>query len=95
MKDVVALIAGQITKYRKQAGLTKKELSQVLGVAPSTVSGGENGDYAPSADTRDRKCVPDKKRPCSHRVFKRDAEIGDKAVQRAFSGEAESGSGLS
>ena len=51
MKDVVAIIAKQITKYRTQAGLTKKELSQVLGVAPSTVSGWENGEYAPSADT--------------------------------------------
>jgi DNA-binding transcriptional regulator YiaG len=39
LKDVVAEIAKQITKYRNQAGLSKKEFSKILGVAPSTVSG--------------------------------------------------------
>ncbi len=56
MKDVVAEIAKQITKYRNQAGLSKKEFSKILGVAPSTVSGWENAEYAPSVDTLVRIC---------------------------------------
>lgn len=56
MIDITTNIAKQITKYRKMVGLSKKELSEAVDVAPSTVSGWENADYAPGANTLVRLC---------------------------------------
>lgn len=56
MGDITNIIAQQITKHREKLGLSKKALSELIGVAPSTVSGWENGDYAPGADTLIKLC---------------------------------------
>ena len=56
MQDVTANIAKQIKRNRERIGLNKKELGKAVGVAPSTVSGWENGEYAPSADTLVKLC---------------------------------------
>lgn len=56
MKNVIENIARQITKHRTKLGLTKKDLSKLMDVAPSTVSGWENGEYAPGADKLVKLC---------------------------------------
>ena len=56
MGDITLVIAQQIKKNRERLKLSKKELSKELGVAPSTVSGWENGEYAPGADTLIKLC---------------------------------------
>ena len=56
MAKVTPNIAKQIKKYRENMGLTKKELAEMVGTAPSTVSGWESADYAPGADTLVKLC---------------------------------------
>jgi transcriptional regulator with XRE-family HTH domain len=51
MGEITLSIARQITKHRNRLGLSKKELAAIVEVAPSAVSGWENGDYAPGAST--------------------------------------------
>jgi len=51
MNEITKEIAIQIKKYREHNKLSKKALADIVGAAPSTVSGWENGEYIPSADT--------------------------------------------
>lgn len=51
MGDITLEIAKQIKINRERIGLSKKELAAAVGAAPSTVSGWENGAYAPGANT--------------------------------------------
>ena len=47
-------IAELIRKYRKQAGLTQKELAAALGIAPQNISVYETGQRIPKPDTLKR-----------------------------------------
>ena len=54
--DIKKNIATNITKYRKERGLTQKELASKLGVVPSRVSNWENGTNSMDINTLFKIC---------------------------------------
>ena len=56
MNEVLHALGGQIRKFRKSRGVTQKMLAADLDVLPTSVSGWELGEYAPSADIMIRLC---------------------------------------
>lgn len=49
-------IASNITEYRRKAGLTQKDLGDMLNVSPQAVSKWENGQAEPDTATIKRLC---------------------------------------
>ncbi len=48
----MATLADRIKSLRKSAGLTQKELGEVLGIAKNTISQYENGQHAPNDEIK-------------------------------------------
>lgn len=55
-KDIRKMLAGKLREFRKRAGLTAKEVGDVVGKSEKTVSGWEHGRGQPDADMLFQLC---------------------------------------
>lgn len=55
-RDIRKALAGKLYEFRRNAGLTAKEVGQKIGKSDKTVSGWEHGRGQPDADTLFRLC---------------------------------------